>query len=201
MSAGFRAGSSSDGYIQIDGVDKIKIDGGGVLYADTIAPRTTTAISLSSVAAHAIFSINKPTGAYTAAVFGSRSGLSRWAIDLGNSTTESGSNVGSDFQISRYADAGSVIATSILIERSTGNINLYGHIIPNATNTLDMGTASLRWRNIYTMDLQLSNGIGDYTIVEGADDLFLYNNKSGKTYKFLIQEVDSSVVPPKAAHD
>lgn len=48
---------------------------------------------------------------------------------------------------------------------------------PGATNTYDLGTASLRWRNIFTQDLQLNNGIGDYTIVEGEDDLFLYNNK------------------------
>ena len=49
---------------------------------------------------------------------------------------------------------------------------------PTVTNTYDLGTTSLRWRNIYTNDLQLSNGIGDYTIVEGEEDLFLYNNKN-----------------------
>jgi hypothetical protein len=73
-----------------------------------------------------------------------------------------------------------------------------GHFSPAATNTQDLGTSSLRWRNIYTNDLQLSNGIGDYTIVEGEEDLFLYNNKSGKTFKFALIEVDPSMVPPKA---
>jgi hypothetical protein len=72
---------------------------------------------------------------------------------------------------------------------------------PGTNNTFDLGTAALRWRNIYTNDLQLSNGIGDYTIVEGEEDLFLYNNKNGKTYKFAIIEVDPSVVPNKARHD
>ena len=71
-------------------------------------------------------------------------------------------------------------------------------MLPTATNTWDLGSATLRWRNIYTNDLQLSNGIGDYTIVEGEEDLFLYNNKNGKTYKFVIQEVDPSVVPSKS---
>lgn len=74
----------------------------------------------------------------------------------------------------------------------------YKNVTPIANNAHDLGTASLRWRNIYTNDLQLSNGIGDYTIVEGEEDLFLYNNKNGKTYKFVIQEVDPSVVPAKA---
>jgi hypothetical protein len=43
----------------------------------------------------------------------------------------------------------------------------------------------------------LNNGIGDWTIVEGEDDLFLYNNKKGKVYKFALIEVDPSVATPK----
>ena len=72
-------------------------------------------------------------------------------------------------------------------------------IKPHANNTYDLGSSSLRWANIYTQDLQLSNeaagdnGIdgtwGDYTIVEGESDLFLKNNRSGKTYKFNLTEV------------
>jgi hypothetical protein len=73
----------------------------------------------------------------------------------------------------------------------TGNHN------PGANVTYDLGSTTLRWRNIYTGDLNLSNGRGDYTIVEGEDDLFLYNNRTGKTYKFVVQEVDPSTVPPK----
>jgi hypothetical protein len=69
---------------------------------------------------------------------------------------------------------------------------------PETTNTYDLGTTSLRWRTVYTNDLELSNGIGDYTIVEGEDDLFLYNNKKGKVYKFAIIEVDPSMATPKA---
>ena len=69
---------------------------------------------------------------------------------------------------------------------------------PIANGLYDLGTSSLRWRNIYTQDLNLSNGIGDYTIVEGEEDLFLVNNKTGKSYKFALIEVDSSEVPPKS---
>jgi len=77
-------------------------------------------------------------------------------------------------------------------------LNNAGHLVPETTNTYDLGTTSLRWRNIYTQDLHLSNGIGDYTIVEGEEDLFLVNNKNGKSYKFMLSEVDSSDVPPKS---
>ncbi len=73
------------------------------------------------------------------------------------------------------------------------------HVNPASTNTTDLGTTSLRWRNLYTQDLQLSNESssgndvdgtwGNYTIQEGETDLFLINNRSGKKYKFLLQEV------------
>ena len=61
------------------------------------------------------------------------------------------------------------------------------------------------FRTIYMIDMinqspyMLTDfvGIGDYTIVEGEDDLFLYNNKKGKVYKFMIQEVDPSEATPK----
>lgn len=77
-------------------------------------------------------------------------------------------------------------------------ISAAGTLFPSVTNTYDLGTSTLRWRNIYTQDLHLSNGIGDYTMIEGEEDLFLVNNKTGKHFKFALIEVDPSVVPPKA---
>ena len=73
-----------------------------------------------------------------------------------------------------------------------------GHYLPGANNTYDIGSTSLRWRNIYTNDLNLSNEgsandvdgtWGSYTIQEGAEDLFLINKRNGKKYKFNLTEV------------
>ena len=73
-----------------------------------------------------------------------------------------------------------------------------GHLIPYLNNTYDLGTTSTRWRNVYTNDLHLSNeghsndvdgSWGNWTIQEGESDLFLKNNRSGKTYKFNLTEV------------
>jgi hypothetical protein len=72
-----------------------------------------------------------------------------------------------------------------------------GVVQPGANGTQDLGTSSLRWATIYTSDLSLSNGIGDYTIVEGENDLFLYNNKQNKVYKFVLAEVDPADATPK----
>ena len=72
-----------------------------------------------------------------------------------------------------------------------------GTILPGSNVAQNLGSTTLRWSTVYAGDLELSNGIGDYTIVEGEDDLFLYNNRSGKTYRFMLQEVDPAIVPPK----
>lgn len=81
---------------------------------------------------------------------------------------------------------------------NTASATVTGNLNPIATNTYDLGTASLRWRNIYTQDLNLSNGIGDYTVIEGLDELYLVNNNSGKHFKFALIEVDPSEVPAKS---
>ena len=73
------------------------------------------------------------------------------------------------------------------------------NILPDADATRDLGSSSKRWANIYSADLQLSNEggandvdgtWGQYTIQEGEDDLFLINRRSGKKYKFMLQEVN-----------
>jgi hypothetical protein len=72
-----------------------------------------------------------------------------------------------------------------------------GHLTPGFNGTQNLGSSSLRWNTVFTSDLSLSNGIGDYTIVEGENDLFLYNNKQNKVYKFMLQEVNPNEATPK----
>lgn len=101
----------------------------------------------------------------------------------------------SDFIDSYYIQA--MIDTSTVIPTAFNDVDVSGDIIPTSNATYDLGSTSLRWNNIYTSDLSLKNAFGDWTIVEGDEDLFLYNNKKSKTYKFALIEVDPSTVPPK----
>ena len=77
------------------------------------------------------------------------------------------------------------------------NITVAGNVLPSATTTYNLGSDSARWNVLYTADMSLKNEYGDYTIVEGEEDLFLYNNKSGKVFKFGLIEVDPKTAPPK----
>jgi hypothetical protein len=80
--------------------------------------------------------------------------------------------------------------TSVALNRGTGILALtgMGTITPNADNVSDLGSASLRWANVYTGDLHLKNDRGDYTIIEEEDALTLRNNKTGKVYNFVLEE-------------
>lgn len=79
-------------------------------------------------------------------------------------------------------------------------VSIESDLIPSTDDTYDLGSEYYRWANIYTADLHLKNNEsspnsvdgtwGNYTIQEGERDLFLVNNRTGKTYKFLLEEVD-----------
>jgi hypothetical protein len=92
---------------------------------------------------------------------------------------------------------GAITFTTPLAISNAGVSTFGGNVIPDGNGTRDLGSAAARWSTVYTSDLSLNNGIGDWTIVEGEDDLFLYNNKKGKVYKFALTEVDPSVATPK----
>jgi hypothetical protein len=80
---------------------------------------------------------------------------------------------------------------------TTFKIETSGSIGPSADAAFDLGSSGRRWNVVYTTDLNLNNDIGDWTIVEGEDDLFIYNNKKDKVYKFNLIEVDPSIAPAK----
>ena len=130
-------------------------------------------------------------------------------------------NVGTNIQL---GDAGIITATSyrgdgsqltgvdatalkdgsgnVIVQASASAVSATAgkHVNPASTNTTDLGTTSLRWRNLYTQDLQLSNESsggndvdgtwGDWTLQEGETDIFMINNRTGKKYKINMTEVD-----------
>ena len=117
----------------------------------------------------------------------------------------SGSGTGDGFDIISHASSAYLWqrenANMIFGTQGVSRWNIHGSsgsFYPSANNTYDIGTDSMRVRNIYTNDLNLSNEgsandvdgtWGNYTIQEGESDLFLINKRSGKKYKFNLTEV------------
>ena len=118
------------------------------------------------------------------------SGTTRLISRGANSSTRGG------YRFLSEASDGS-LSIDVLGIASTGTATFSANVLPATNGTQDLGSASQRWSTVYTSDLSLNNGIGDWTIVEGEDDLFLYNNKKGKVYKFALTEVDPNIATPK----
>ena len=77
------------------------------------------------------------------------------------------------------------------------------NILPTPSGTIDLGSTTARWNNIYVNDLQLSNESkkdtggndvdgtwGDWTLQEGEDNVYMINNRTGKKYAMMLKEVE-----------
>ena len=78
-------------------------------------------------------------------------------------------------------------------------LTVTGSILPDANGTRNLGASGTRWANVYSSDLDLSNQAkgansvdgtwGSYLIEEGEDHLYLTNRRSGKKFRFMLEEV------------
>ena len=121
------------------------------------------------------------------------------------------SAIGNDvFTINTTAGAGStdkLILSGSTVELNGSTVNFqkdgttfafvgtdsgYSGLLPNADITYNLGSPTKRWANIYTGDLHLRNDRGNYTIVEEPDYLTIRNNRTGKLYKFLVEEISDT---------
>jgi hypothetical protein len=140
-------------------------------------------------------------------------GVQRFGLYL-NNTPESGSNVGSDFQIRAYSDAGALLSTPLFIKRSTGELTLGSLVgtgsrmvvasalgvlstqaIPTGTIT---GTGTTNYLPKFTGASALGNSIvsdnGTRVTIDGelrvaAADADI--NLQGTSKSYLLQIVDS----------
>ena len=183
---------------------KLHISGTGNTYTrvDSINGSDTTTLNVGSSASNGASYIDVSNT-------GSLSSYIDFKINCGGTYMINCLKQGSDRMVSIGDGASSAASFSGL--EVQGNFGINGGIIfdsqrnisrslrPSADATYDWGSASFRWANIYSADLQLSNEgsqndvdgtWGTYTIQEGEEDLFLLNRRNGKKYKFVLQEVN-----------
>ena len=98
-------------------------------------------------------------------------------------------------------DATGTLATTTNIVSNIQGVDLTGlhTLTPAVNNVHSLGSTSLRWANIFTNDLDLSNEggqndidgtWGSYKIQEGEEHLYLINRRNGKKYKFNLTEIE-----------
>ena len=124
-----------------------------------------------------------------------RAGNRNGYIWLANENTSSWAGAGG---MNIYTENGNIDFWSNAVQRV--RIQTDGHMVPYVNNTYDLGSASLGWRNVYTNDLHLSNmnkpegndvdgTNGNWTIQEGAENLYIINNNNGKKFKIKLEEI------------
>ena len=137
----------------------------------------------------------------------SSDGIQKLGISSGGSLTTISGSSNQDVKLAAGTGTGtlSLSGSSILIDGAgstavqlrkdsinyafigTSNSNEGFH--PGSSSTYDLGSITARWRNIYTGDLHLKNDRGDWTMIEEEDYLSLKNNKTGKRFKILTEEI------------
>jgi hypothetical protein len=100
----------------------------------------TGAITVQPASGSSSLTLNKPASGVGSNVLGQTGGLNRWLLQLGNGVAEPGSgNVGSDFGLSRYNDAGGVIDAPLTISRASGAVTIRGTQTNDSTGVGNVG--------------------------------------------------------------
>jgi hypothetical protein len=142
---------------------------GGIKFGGTVNLQPNTG--------SAAFLLSKAAGANINQLQGRVGGTIRWGTQLGNATGETGSNVGSDFSIDRYNDAGTYIDSPIFIGRSTGIVNI--------------GSAS----TVYNWPLQLNSSSGGHArILYNDSGVRLWSAGAINNGHFYISDESGGVV-------
>ena len=100
-----------------------------------------------------VLTLNAGAGANTRSINGQTNGVNRWQVQPGNSTAESGSNAGSDFQIAGFTDAGA-FSFALTISRATGTVTMPGVVRLSNYNVaaLPACNASIKGGMLYVID-------------------------------------------------
>ena len=88
----------------------------------------------------------------------------------------------------------------IKINTSNGGFLTFGtSLLPQNDNSVDLGSSSKRWANLYTADAHFNNigtggndidgTEGSWTLQEAEDNIYMINRKNGKRYKIKMEEV------------
>ena len=93
-------------------------------------------------------------------------------------------------QILAISPSGVYLSGSVSSLNVTGTLKMTSDVLPSANNTYNLGSDTVRWANVYTSDLHLKNERGNWTIVEEEDYLCVVNNRTGKRFKMMLEEIE-----------
>ena len=111
-------------------------------------------------------------------------------IEIGVNAAAGDINIGTNATARTVTVGNTTGATAVAINAGSGDVTVTGDLMPASNATYSLGASGTEWLNIHTTDLHLNNGRGHYTIVEEVEVLTVRNNKTGRWYKLLMEEID-----------
>jgi len=137
------------------------------------------------------FTVDKPVGAgHAATLLGTMNGSARWMVQIGDGNAESGGNLGSDFRVIRFNDAGTSLDTSnLIIDRSTGSASFSNGVTAGASGTsgaYGFGSTNTKYLQYDGTSFRLNGGP-------------LFVTSTAGQYANVNAGVFSSVLPANAA--
>jgi parallel beta-helix repeat protein len=136
---------------------------------------TTTAglrIGSTSGTTNLFARIDGAAGSARRFVIGTGSQVDRWAW-TGNGTSESGSNVGTDFELRAYNDSGTLLWTPVTVTRSSG-LTSFGRAV-----ALNLSTQTLSSNGAVTFDARAGNNL-QVTLGANATSSSIINPATGQ---------------------
>ena len=91
----------------------------------------------------------------------------------------------------------SVGRVQALVRQIVNDMVVNADIVPGTNAGSNLGSSGLRFNNVYVSDLHMQNDRGHYTLIEEEEYLSIRNNKSGKLYKFVLEEIEESDSSPE----
>lgn len=201
------ASPSSSGVAQIRVLDSIapQFDGltstfnltiGGVAFTPVNPQQLTVHVNgvyldpstaYTVVGSQIVFSTPPAFGnSFSGVAYGAPSTLNTVA-DLSINTLKLANLAVTDAKIANNTITGAKLAPGSV---QVSKIDIDGNLLPNTDNAYNLGSPSARWANVYTGDLHLENERGSWTVIEEETYLSLRNNKTGKTFKIVMEAVD-----------
>jgi hypothetical protein len=161
VAGGTGASTAAQALINIGGVNKTGDTMTGNLTLNTANPTLVLQKSASGNAAYIV--------SYTGT-------NARWSMALGDGTAETGGNAGSNFNLTRYNDAGTSIGSPITITRSNGNIQL-------GPNTVNSGGYVV---SVLAPNVAGGNGLAVYAGTGASDVSFRAVNAANTQQLFVV---------------
>jgi hypothetical protein len=150
--------------------------------------------------------LQKSGAADASSLYGYKGANPRWQMTLGNQSAESTGNVGSDFGLYRFTDAGAYIDSPFTINRANGGVQLGGNVAINGTTLFFAGVTSGNGPRVYAdptnMVFQLgtsngsfywwNNGGGTPMLLTAAGTLIVNNGADVVGAKLIVTRTPSN---------